>query len=177
MRTDAHVMFIRLSPAQSTGIHGWGSKLKTTLNWRDIEENEAIDFDLLMQWKVCPRELKKLQPDVRMWVLHAGCHARHAVHLLDWPAHPIRDLHGDLADVISLKATSRQLKTMRVTFDELRAAGMTPETMRLFNLTLQGWIDLGLGAAEIQREFTDAQLGRVFGMTRNAVLGCFKEGG
>ena len=96
-------MFIRLSPAQSTGVHGWGSKLKTTLSWRDIEENDAIDFDLLMQWKVCQRELKKLQPDVRMWVLHAGCQPRHAVHLLEWPAHPIQDLHGDLADIIALK--------------------------------------------------------------------------
>jgi hypothetical protein len=51
-------MFIRLSPAQSTGVHGWGSRLKTTLSWRDVEENESIDFDRLMKWEVPPRELK-----------------------------------------------------------------------------------------------------------------------
>jgi hypothetical protein len=168
-------MFIRLSPAQSTGVHGWGSKLKTTLSWKDVEENESIHFDKLMQWDVSTKELKKLQPDVRMWVLHAGCQARHAVQLMDWPAHPIRDLHGDLGDVIALRASSKQLKTMNVTYAELKAVGMTPETMKLMALSLQGWIELGLEARHVQSDFTDAQLARVFNMTRNAVLGCFTD--
>ncbi len=167
-------MFIRLSPAQSTGIHGWGSKLKTTLSWRDIEENESIDFDRLLKWEVSTKELRKLQPDIRLWVLHAGCQARHAVQLTEWPAHPIHDLHGDLADIIGLKATSKQLKAMRLTYGELRDIGMSPETMRLMGLSLQGWIDLGLTVEDVDYDFTDAQLGRVFSMTRNAIVGCFK---
>jgi hypothetical protein len=166
-------MFIRLTPAQSTGIHGWGAKLKTTLSWRDIEENDHITYDLLMQWGVSPKELRKLQADVRMWVLHAGCNARHAVSMGD--VHPINDMHGDLADVIALRATSRQLRSMGLTYDDLRRTGMTPETMRLMGLTFQGWIDLGLSAQEVERDFTDAQLGRVFGMTRNAIRSCFKD--
>lgn len=168
-------MFIRLSPAQSTGIHGWGSRLKTTLSWRDIEENDTIDFDRLVKWDVPTRELKKLQPDIRLWVLHAGCQARHAVHLTDWPAHPIRDLHGDLGDIIGLKATSKQLRAMGILYGELRKIGLTPETMRLMGLSLQGWIDLGLTVADIEMDFTDAQLGRVFAMTRNVIRGCFKS--
>ena len=168
-------MFVRLTPAQSTGIHGWGAKLKTTLSWRDVEENDHITFDLLMQWGVSPKGLQKIQPDVRMWVLHAGCAARHAVSLIDFPAHPIHDLHGDLADVIALRATSRQLRSMGVTYDDLRRAGMTPETMRLMGLTFQGWFDLGLSAEDVERDFTDAQLGRVFGMTRNAIRSCFRD--
>ena len=167
-------MLIRLSAAQSTGVHGWGSKLKTTLSWKDIEESDSIDFDRLVKWEVPPKELKKLQPDVRQWVLHAGCQPRHAVQLMDWPAHPIRDLHGDLADIISLKASSKELRAMGVTYAELRAIGMNPETMRLVGLTLQGWIDLGLKAEDVDRHFTDAQLGRVFSMTRNAIMGCFR---
>ena len=168
-------MFVRLSPAQSTGVHGWGAKLKTTLSWRDVEENDHIDFELLMKWKVSPKELRKLQPDVRMWVLHAGCSALHAVHLSEFPAHPIRDLHGDLADVIALRATSRQLRSMGLTYEELCSSGMTPETMRLMGITLQGWIDLGIGAQHVENDFTDAQLGRVFGMTRVAIRSCFKN--
>ena len=168
-------MFVRLSPAQATGIHGWGTKLKTTLTWRDIEENDHIDFDLLLKWGVSTKELRKLQPDVRMWVLHAGCKAQHAVNLIDFPAHPIRDLHGDLADVIALGANSRQLRAMGITYTDMRAAGMTPETMRLMGIALQGWIDMGLTAVHIERDFTDAQLGRVFAMTRTAIKSCFKE--
>ena len=167
-------MFIRLSPAQSTGVHGWGARLKTTLSWRDVEENDTIDFDRLVLWEVPLKELRKLQPDVRMWVLHAGCQPHHAVHLVDWPAHPIRDLHGDLADIIGFRATSKQLKAMGITYRELRDIGMTPETMRLVGLSLQGWIDLGLTVADIEADFTDAQLGRVFAMTRNAINGCFR---
>jgi len=168
-------MFIRLSPAQSTGIHGWGARLKTTLSWRDVEECDAIDFDLLLRWQVPTKELRKLQPDIRLWVLHAGCQARHAVHLTDWPAHPIHDLHGDLADIIGFKASSKQLKAMGITYGELRQIGMNPETMRLMGLSLQGWIDLGLTVHNIADDFSDAQLGRVFQMTRNAIVGCFKN--
>lgn len=167
-------MFVRLSPAQSTGIHGWGSRLKTTLSWKDIEECDSIDFDRLVQWQVSTKELKKLQPDIRLWVLHAGCQARHAVHLTDWPAHPVHDLHGDLADIIGLRASSKQLKATGLTYGDLRDIGMTPETMRLMSLSLQGWIDLGLTAEDVERDFTDAQLGRVFQMTRNAIKGCFR---
>jgi hypothetical protein len=166
-------MFIRLTPAQSTGVHGWGERLKTTLSWRDIEEREDIDLDLLARWDVSPKLLRTLQPDVRLWVLHAGARPAHANLMIPWPAHPLRDLHGDLADVIALGATSRHLKAMGVTYCDLCQAGMKPETMRLMNLTFQGWIDLGLGLDDAQG-FTDAQLGRVFGMTRNAVCSCFR---
>jgi len=167
-------MFVRLTPAQATGIHGWGWKLKTTLSWRDVEENERIDFDLLLQMELRPKDLKRLMPDVRMWVLHAGCLPHHALSLVEWPAHPFNDLHGDLADVIALKATSRQLRSMRVTYADLRSAGMTPETMRLMDFPFDGWIELGMTPIDVAA-FSDAQLGRVFQMTRVAVLACFRE--
>ena len=166
-------MFIRLSPGQSTSIHGWGAKLKTSLTWRDVEDNDHIDFDLLMGVAVKPRELAKLQPDVRMWVLHAGCKPNHARAMVEWAAHPMRDLHGDLADVIALRATSKELKAMGLTYQELRDAGMSPETMRLMALTFQGWIDLGLTLQDVRSDFTDAQVSRVFQLTRIAVNACF----
>ena len=167
-------MFIRLSPAQATGLHGWGSKLKTTLTWRDIEESDTIDLDALMRLGVAPKELHRLQPDIQKWVLHCGARASHAKDLIPWGAHPIRDLHGDLADVMNLKACSRQLRGMGVTYRDLRNAGMTPETMRLMGLPLQGWMELGLALEDLRSDFTDAQLGRVFAMTRSAVTACFR---
>jgi len=94
--------------------------------------------------------------------------------MIEWPAHPFNDLHGDLADVIALRATSRQLRGMHVTFADLRAAGMTPETMRLMDFPFDGWIELGMTASDVAA-FSDAQLGRVFQMTRIAVLACFRE--
>lgn len=163
---------LRLSPAQATSIHGWGRGLKMTLSWKDIEE-KGILFDTLMQCEVRCEKLAELQPDVAKWVSTCQCKPHHAVHMLPWKANPFTDLHGDLADVISLRATSKQLQEMRVTYSQLVHNGMTPETMRLMGLTLQGWIDLEFGA-EHMADMTDAQLSRVFCMTRHALKSCFK---
>jgi hypothetical protein len=73
-----------------------------------------------------------------------------------------------------LKATSKQLKSMGVTYQDLKEVGMTPETMRLMGLTFQGWIDLGLTLEDATRDFTDAQLGRVFNLTRAAIMASFR---
>lgn len=167
-------MFLRLSPAQSTGIHGWGTLLKTTLTWKDVEDREDIYLDMLLEWGVLPQDLKRMQPRVREWVLHGGAVPRHAKEMLAWPAHPLGDLQGELSDVIMLKATSKQLKSMGVSYQDLKEVGMTPETMRLMGLTFQGWIDLGLTLEDVTRDFTDAQLGRVFNLTRAAIMASFR---
>ena len=167
-------MFVRLTPSQSTRVHGWGDKLKTTLTWRDVEDREDIDFDVLMGANLDPRELKRLNPDVRQWVQHAGCGPQHAKDMLAWPAHPLLDLGGDLSDIIALRATSKQLKLMGVTYRQLREVGLTPETMRLMNLNFQGWIDMGMTLEDTSNHFTDAQLGRVFLLTRSAVSASFR---
>ena len=147
--------------------------MKTTLSWRDVEEREDVDLDLLLRWQVNPRQLLKLQPDVTKWATQAGARPRHAKDMAVW--HPIRDLGGDLGDVMSLRASSKQLKTMGVTYQDLKAVGLKPETMPLMGLSFQGWVDLGLGIADIDNDFTDAQLGRVFMLTRAAARSCFKS--
>lgn len=167
-------MLLRLSPAQSTGIHGWGIRLKTTLSWRDIEESDEIDLELLLRWQVSTFMLHKMQPDIHKWIMHAGAKAKHAKDLLPWCAHPIHDLHGDFADIINLKANSKQLKTMGVTYADLKSVGMIPETMRLLGLTFQGWVDLGMTLDDAMNDFTDAQLGKVFTMTRSAIRSCYR---
>ena len=167
-------MFIRLSPAQSTGIHGWGSRLKTTLTWKDVEDRDDIDLDLLLRMGVRAEDMVSLQPSVRLWVLHGNAKAHHAKEVMSWPAHPLKELQGELSDVIMLKATSKQLKSMGVTYQDLKDSGMTPETMRLMGLTFQGWIDMGLTLDNTTQDFTDAQLGRVFNLTRGAVKASFR---
>ena len=174
VRREPLRMFLRLSPAQSTGVHGWGLNLKTTLTWTDVEDREDINLDLLLGLGIRPQDLARIQPCVRKWVLHAGANPGHAKEMLAWPAHPLKDLQGELSDVIMLKATSKQLKVMGVTYADLKEVGMTPETMRLLSLSFQGWIDMGLTMEDASRDFTDAQLGRVFNLTRLAVMTSFR---
>ena len=165
-------MFVRLSPAQATSIHGWGNKLKLTLSWKDIEDNH-IQFDHLLGLGVRAQDLVTIQPNVEKWVSHAGCKAIHALHLLPLKANPFTDLHGDLADVICLKANSKQLKDMGVSYDQLVQNGLTPDIMRIMGLSLQSWIDLGFTAQHMQT-LTDCQLSKVFNMTRHTLSGCFR---
>lgn len=165
-------MFIRLSPAQATGIYGWGEYLKTTLSWKDCERHQP-EFEKLMKLGVKAQDLFTIQRDKSKWVSVCKCKPHHAVHMHPWRANPFTDLHGDLADVIALKATGKQLQDMGVTFEQLVDNGMTPDTMRLMALSLQSWIDLGFTLDEMAA-MTDAQLSRVFGMTRHALAACFR---
>lgn len=143
-----------------------------TLSWKDIEEKQ-IDFDTLMYFEVKAQDLLSLQSDVNKWVLVAKCKPMHALQMLPWKANPFTDLHGDLADVIALKASSKDLKTMGVTYKQLVENGMSHETMRLMSLSLQSWIDLGFSLQDMET-FTDVHLSRVFNMTRMSLAACFK---
>ena len=144
-----------------------------TLSWKYIEDR-VIEFDVLMQYGVKTAELKTLQPSVAKWVQHTKCRPEHALHMLPWGANPFTDLGGDLADVISLKANSKQLRQMGVTYKQLCDNGMTAETMRLMSLSLQSWIDLGFTYADMS-DMTDAQLAKVFNMLRLNLASCFKQ--
>lgn len=165
-------MFIRLSPAQATSIHGWGSKLKLTLSWQDIERN-GLSLEKLIQCKIDMNDLYQLQPDINQLVRVCKLGPHHAPLLSKWKANPFLHLGADLGDVISLRYDSGRLKDMNVTYAQLVENGMTPETMRLMGLSLQDWMHLGLNLEDIGR-FTDAQLARVFGMSRLSLMTCFK---
>ena len=128
---------------------------------------------MLVDCGISTNKLRDLQPDISKWVSTAKCKPHHAILLIPWKANPFTDLHGDLADVISLRANSKQLQAMNVTYEQLRDNGMTAETMRLMSLSLQGWIDLGFGLRHME-ELTDLQLSRVFNMTRCALHSCFR---
>ena len=147
---------IRLTPRQSTLIHGWLNPVPT-LSWEDIvagrssssrrrpPQLQLLSFEFLLTTaKLRPADLVALQPDPQQWVQHAGAGLRHARQMMMWPANPFTHLGADLADVLSMKLTAVEMMRMGVTHSQLMANGMMNEqTERLFRFDEEEWSMLG----------------------------------
>lgn len=170
--TTGHVgMPITLTPGQAVSIHGWATP-RLSLRWRDVADRHDLTYGLCRKLGLTPRDLHRLQPSIAEWVQHGAAGVEHALEMHElWDLHPIRDLRADLADILSLRWGSETLARMRVTYEDLIQAGMTPATMRLFGLTVAGWISLGFSRQHLAT-MTDADVHAVFLLTRQEVESC-----
>lgn len=133
---------IKLTPRQSTLLHGWLSPVPT-LTWEDVKRRKlTVDF-LLEKAKLRPSDLVVLQPDPRQWVQHAGASLKHTRMMIIWPANPFTHLGADLADVLSMKLTAMDLVRMDVTYSQLTANGLNERTERMFRFDEEEWRMLG----------------------------------
>lgn len=133
---------IKLTPRQSTLLHGWLNPVPT-LRWEDVKKRKlTVDF-LLEKAKLRPSDLVVLQPDPRQWVQHAGASLKHTRLMIIWPANPFTHLGADLADVLSMKLTSVELVRMDVTYSQLIANGLNERTERMFRFDEEEWGMLG----------------------------------
>jgi len=84
-----------------------------------------------------------IQPDPAQWVEHAGAGLKHIRFLQPLGANPFEHFGADLADVLSLELTFTEMMRMGVTYTQLRAAGMSEKTERMFKLDDEEWAMLG----------------------------------
>ena len=142
--TSTSTKKIRLTPRQSTLIHGWLNPVPT-LSWEDVVvRRRRLSFEfLLTTTKLRPADLVALQPDPQQWVQHAGAGLAHARQMMMWPANPFTHLGADLADVLSMKLTAVEMVRMGVTHGQLVANGMNEQTERLFRFDEEEWSMLG----------------------------------
>ena len=130
-----------LTPLQSTQIFGWWD-LRPTLTWTDVRRL-LLTLDRLISLRVAATSLAMIQPDPAEWVEHAGATLRHARFMQPLGANPFEHFNADLADVLSLEPTFIELMRMGVTYRQLRAAGMSEATERMFKLDEEEWGMLG----------------------------------
>ena len=146
--TSTSTKKIRLTPRQSTLIHGWLNPVPT-LSWEDVvvrsrRKMRRLSFEfLLTTTKLRPADLVALQPDPQQWVQHAGAGLAHARQMMMWPANPFTHLGADLADVLSMRLTAVEMVSMGVTHGQLVANGMNEQTERLFRFDEEEWSMLG----------------------------------
>jgi len=132
---------IRLTPRQSTLIHGWFNP-SPTLTWKDVKKRK-LTIDYLLSTKLRPADLVTIQPDPGEWVLHAGASLNHARLMIIWPANPFKHFKADLADVLSMKFTCTELIRMDVTYTQLVSLGMNEKTERMFHFDDDEWSMMG----------------------------------
>lgn len=166
-------MKIPLTAGQAVTIHGWLNP-KEILSWTDVIGDSKLSFSFLcFQIRISKELLYRLQPDITAWVKSGKITLYDTPHLNLWGAHPIRDLKADLGDIVNLRWTAEVMSKAGVTYSDLLEAGMTSESMGLFNYTLYDWSTLEFTKAEAEK-ITETSLIRLFGMRKEDVKRCLK---
>ena len=165
-------MRIKLTPGQAVYLYGW-LEARRTLRWADVLANPSFSLPQLLSARLSPLTLHQMQPDLSAWTKHRRAQLEDCPVMEPWTAHPIKDFHADLADLLSLRWSVEQLVRMGVTYTDLIAAGLTPSNMVLFDFTLMGWAHLGFTRKDAQ-DMPEPALGRLFGMTKADVLRALK---
>jgi hypothetical protein len=169
----AHIeMKITITPGQAVTIHGW-MRARESLTWGDILANDSLTFSKLLELRINEHSLHVLQPDLDAWVRASRVTLEDTPRLTLWGIHPIRDLKADLADIVGMRWSAETLAKVGVTYHDLTDAGLTPETMVLFNLTLTGWAHIGLKRNHLENA-PPHTLYRLFNMSKLDVLSCLK---
>ena len=136
-------LFIPLAPVQSCQIHGWLNP-KRTLDWNDICSNPAITVRGCRRSGIAGDTLKSLQPDVHMWICHKGVGLADVPWMLEWPLHPVYDLHANLGDLATAHLAANVMAKLGITYDFLRSImNMTDDWMRVLHYSPQEWALMG----------------------------------
>jgi hypothetical protein len=160
---------ILVSARQSISIFGLWDQPRQILEWQDITARNLTWRNLRDSLELTPEQLKQVQPSVEDWVNRASITLNDLPDMVCFPVNPFVHLHADLAEVWSMHWTSDILKQLNVTFDQLRAKGMTVQVMQHFNFTLGQWMNLGLMQQHI-KGMDDDGVRRVFDMPKEEVL-------
>lgn len=91
-----------------------------------------------------------------------------------WDLNPLTDFKANLTDILSMRLPSENMHSMKVTYPDLLAVGLSADTMLMFGytVTMLGWINLGFRLEHLS-SLTDAQITVLFGLTRQAAELCF----
>lgn len=161
-------MRIALTPGQAVCVHGWWLA-RESLTWADVVAKDTLTFAHLLALHVREQDLYLLQPDLQAWVKVDRAALSDCPRMRLWDAHPVRDFRADLADIISMRWPHDSLVRMGVSYADLQALGVTPDTMALFNYTLSMWSVLGFQRAHAEH-IPHNTLFRLFKMSKQDVL-------
>ena len=142
--------FIPLAPVQSCQIHGWLNP-KRTLDWNDICSNSAITVRCCRRSGISGDTLKSLQPDVHMWIRHKGVGLADVPWMLEWPLHPIYDLHANLGDLATAHLSANVMARLGITYDFLRSImNMSDDWMRVLHYSPPEWAQMGFTDQDVR---------------------------
>jgi hypothetical protein len=162
-------LLLYLTPVQSCNLHGW-MKPKRTLSWEDIKASPALTLSKCLQHGVSAEDLRRIEPDVRMWIKHKRVSFGEVPLMTAWPLHPVQDLKGNISDLASMHYAASTLYELGITYEYLREVmKMDDEWMRMMRYTPTEWAQMGFArkhAASMGRK----RVQDVFKMDYDALL-------
>lgn len=160
---------ILISARQSISIFGLWDQPRQVLEWQDVTARNLTWRTLRESMELTAEQLRKMQPDPIEWVHRASITLQDLPDMVCFPVNPFVHLHADLAEVWSMHWSADTLKQLAVTFDQLRAKGMTVQVMQHFSFTLGQWMNLGLQQEHVRAMDVDG-VSRVFDMPKDEVI-------
>jgi hypothetical protein len=167
--TECQPCGLEIKPRQSIAIFGLWDQPRLVLEWSDITSRNLTWVFLRTQIGLTSTQLKRIQPNPVEWVNRACIKLHDLPDMTCFPVNPFTHLHADLAEVWSMHWTADTLKQLNVTYDQLRARGMTPTVMKHFGFTLSQWMNLGLLEDHVAHMDDDSTNG-LFEMCREEVI-------
>lgn len=151
---------MQVSARQSIQIFGLWDQPRSIVLWEDLKERELSWYDLRNKFGFHAEQLKRIQPRKEEWVMRGQLKLFDVLDMRCFPVNPFLDLGADLAEVLSMKWTAREMCEMEMTYEQMLQRGLTASVMTHFHFPLSGWIEIGL----CERHVTTQEMADVFGM-------------
>jgi len=165
---------MEISPLQSIRFYGLWDQPRRVLVWEDITAKCYSWRRLRQEIGLTPKELMTVQPSPEEWVNRGALQLADLPDMLCFPVNPFTHLHADLAEVWGMRWSAELLSQMKVTYDQLRAKGMSVHVMTHFGFTLSQWINLALQTHHVE-SMTDEQVTHLFQMPKNEIVGIIEN--
>jgi hypothetical protein len=161
---------MELTAARSIAFFGWWDQPRTVLTWDDVKARCLSWRRLRDHYQYEALELQGLQPCKVEWIKRGALTMRDLPEMAVFPINPIVDMHADLAEVWAMHWTPEQMRTMGITFPQMKACGLNCQIMTHFGFSLSAWTQLGLGAEHVLQMHED-EARQVFGLSAAEVAG------
>jgi hypothetical protein len=117
---------------------------RRTLTWEDVRKSTHITLARCLQNGLTPKQLRDIQPDVKMWVRHKRVSFGDVPAMKDWPLHPVLHLRGNISDIAGMHYAPSVMCAIGITYDYMRdCLKMDDEWMRMMRYTPAEWVQMG----------------------------------
>lgn len=151
---------IEVSAQQSLRIFGLWDQPRTLCTWADIKALGLSWRELRTDLGLLAEELHRLQPDKKEWISRGRLTLHDLPDMTCFPINPFEDLGADLGEVWSMRWSLAELAGMAVTYEQMRASGITTQIMQWFDWPLSAWVELGFSAEHVDGE----EMAAIFGL-------------
>jgi len=147
------------------------------MTWDDVK-TRCLSWRKLRDWYCfSAHELHTLQPEKNEWVKRGALTLHDMLDMTVFPMNPIIDMHADLAELWSMHWSVEEMRSMQVTYAQMKRSGLNHMIMMHFGFSLAAWSSLEF-TTEHADTMRDDELRVLFGMSKTevaAILDCACE--